>query len=453
MSSAVAKLIGQKEPVKDQEIHCSGPVTFGRDPTANSFPINHPSISRKHGRVFQEGSAWSVEDLGSSNGTYLNEVRIQKVRLKDGDIVRFGDVPFKFNMTRPEPVSQQLKPTAPGFEPTLVMASADKPKVDASPPSDFEGTVFGGQAPVFFANQMQRDQAQQAAGGPRVAQADSPAPVYAPPPPPQVPNVFMLKIKAIAFVVILFTLLGIGVLWLIHSSSKEREIKDAIRTSRADVDKFFSDNESRVLQADVRIATFQNEVTALEKMLGEVKEKLDKFSSSRKEDQDALKGIKERVEFLIFERKMVLKVDEGDREGADRLVQELAVNGTEDQKTIAPLAKELLRFQHFRKGFPLKPSQSQKAPERKEIETLTAAVPTLKSQYEKCMNNQLVFNTHFALMAQDSINNDEALIRLWKKYYDTLDEIAKATEADQRKTLVEKLKKDYPNLESVKIFK
>ncbi|MBI3830146.1 MAG: FHA domain-containing protein [Planctomycetes bacterium] len=453
MSSAVAKLIGQKEPVKDQEILCSGPITFGRDPTANSFPINHPSISRKHGRIFQDGSAWSVEDLGSSNGTYLNEVRIQKVRLKDGDVVRFGDVPFKFNMARPEPPPQQLKATAPGFEPTLMMAAAEKPRVDASPPSDFEGTVFGGQAPVFFANQMQRDQAQQAAGAPRVAQADSPAPVYAPPPPPQVPNVFLLKIKAFAVIAFLFSLLAIGVIWLIYSSGKEREVKEAIRSSRAGVEDFVSNNETRVLQADVRIATFQNEVGILEKMLGEVKEKIEKFNASRKEEVDQLKTLKERVEFLIFERKLVLKVDEDDREGADRLVQEMAVNGTEDQKTIAPLAKELLRFQQFRKNFPLKPSQSQKTPERKEIDALTASLPVLKSQYEKCVNNQLVFNTHFALMAQDSIDNDEALIRLWKKYYENLDEIAKTTDADQRKALVEKLKKDYPNLDSIKNFK
>ncbi len=375
------------------------------------------------------------------------------MRLKDGDVVRFGDVPFKFNMTKPEPPPQQLKATAPGFEPTLMMASSEKPRVDASPPSDFEGTVFGGQAPVFFANQMQRDQAQQTAGGPKVAQADSPRPSMRRLRRRKFRNLFLLKIKAIAFIAILFTLLAIGIIWLIHSSGKEREVKDAIRISRAGVEDFVSNNESRVLQADVRIATFQNEVSILEKMLGEVKEKIEKFNASPKRGSGPTEGAQGACRVPDFRTKDGPESGRGRPEGADRLVQEMAVNGTEDQKTIAPLAKELLRFQQFRKNFPLKPSQSQKSPERPEIDSLNTALPVLKSQYEKCVNNQLVFNTHFALMAQDSIDNDEALIRLWKKYFENLDEIAKTTDSDQRKTLVEKLKKDYPNLDSVKNFK
>ena len=91
-----AKLVGQKDPVQGQEILCAGPITVGRDPTGNSFPINHASISRKHGRVFPEGTHWVVEDLNSSNGTFINDVRIQRVQLKDGDVLRFGDVAFKF---------------------------------------------------------------------------------------------------------------------------------------------------------------------------------------------------------------------------------------------------------------------------------------------------------------------------------------------------------------------
>lgn len=450
MSAGTAKLIGQKEPVKDQEIPCSGPVTVGRDPTANSLPINHPSISRKHGRVFLEGTVWNVEDLGSSNGTFLNDVRIQKVRLKDGDTVRFGDVVFKFSMARPEPVAASSGSSSDGFEPTIMISPANRPKVDAAPPSDFEGTVFGGQAPVFFANQMQKDQPAATANAARASQASSAAP-----PPPvmvqpvsQTPNMFALKMKAILFVVVLFSAVAIGVFLLIRSTTKAREIRMAVRDLRTKVEDFVSSNENRVLQADVVVSTYKNELTLLNELLTEVNDKLQKFEDGDPEQVKQLKTQKERVEFLVFERKMTLAVNEGDREGTTRLLQELAVNGTENQKAVVPLTKELLRFQHFRKNFPLGPERSVKAPEPKEVDELTGAVPVLKTEYEKIGNNPLVFGTHYARMVKNSIDNDEYLVRLWKSFFVEYDAAMKA-EGSAKKDQVEKLKKSYPNLEMV----
>jgi predicted component of type VI protein secretion system len=56
--------------------------------------VEDASVSRRHARVLREGELWLVEDLGSSNGTFLNGVRGQRLTLRAGDLVTFGTVAF-----------------------------------------------------------------------------------------------------------------------------------------------------------------------------------------------------------------------------------------------------------------------------------------------------------------------------------------------------------------------
>ena len=56
-------------------------------------------VSRKHAQIVWDGNIAIVEDLGSSNGTFLNDVRITEgiqTPIKDGDSVRFGGYSFIF---------------------------------------------------------------------------------------------------------------------------------------------------------------------------------------------------------------------------------------------------------------------------------------------------------------------------------------------------------------------
>jgi len=58
-------------------------------------------VSRRHARFVQEKDSWFLEDLGSTNGTYLNGERIspnQKMVVKKGDKVRFGQIELEFNL-------------------------------------------------------------------------------------------------------------------------------------------------------------------------------------------------------------------------------------------------------------------------------------------------------------------------------------------------------------------
>jgi diguanylate cyclase (GGDEF)-like protein len=72
-------------------------IEIGRSPTAEiSFP-EVLSISRAHARVEHQGSNVVIEDMGSTNGTYVNDRLIQKnQQLRSGDRFQVGAVHFKF---------------------------------------------------------------------------------------------------------------------------------------------------------------------------------------------------------------------------------------------------------------------------------------------------------------------------------------------------------------------
>jgi pSer/pThr/pTyr-binding forkhead associated (FHA) protein len=67
------------------------PVTLlGRDPD-NTIILNDMSASGRHARLVQENGIWWLEDLGSRNGTMLNDLKLAKsTPLAEGDIIGIG---------------------------------------------------------------------------------------------------------------------------------------------------------------------------------------------------------------------------------------------------------------------------------------------------------------------------------------------------------------------------
>lgn len=65
----------------------------------NDVTIPDGSVSRHHARLTYKAASWSIEDTGSSNGTWVNEVRIKRpARLQHGDVVRLGEEAFTFEL-------------------------------------------------------------------------------------------------------------------------------------------------------------------------------------------------------------------------------------------------------------------------------------------------------------------------------------------------------------------
>lgn len=65
-------------------------VTIGRDPGNDVVLLGDPKVSRSHAEFHQRGGQWILQDLGSSNGTKVNQRRIQEHPLRDGDRIQLG---------------------------------------------------------------------------------------------------------------------------------------------------------------------------------------------------------------------------------------------------------------------------------------------------------------------------------------------------------------------------
>lgn len=81
--------MGRRFPLNRDE------VVLGRGSDCD-IHVDRDSVSRRHARVFRNGDAWSVEDLQSTNGTYVNDVPVTKSLLRDADFVKIGAAIFKF---------------------------------------------------------------------------------------------------------------------------------------------------------------------------------------------------------------------------------------------------------------------------------------------------------------------------------------------------------------------
>ena len=70
-------------------------MLVGRNPGCQ-IQTNNPSVSRNHVKISFEGGQFVVKDLGSSNGTFVNDAPVTKVGLNDSDMIKCGDYQIKF---------------------------------------------------------------------------------------------------------------------------------------------------------------------------------------------------------------------------------------------------------------------------------------------------------------------------------------------------------------------
>jgi len=114
------------------------------------FAIDNLAVSDRHARVYVVSDFLVLEDLGSLNGTYVNNARIERTLLSDGDIVQIGK--HQFNLTRQNDASSNdaddlgrsslRRAPAPKLTETAVL---DTPRTAANSRSSFPASASGWQ--------------------------------------------------------------------------------------------------------------------------------------------------------------------------------------------------------------------------------------------------------------------------------------------------------------------
>jgi len=69
-------------------------LTLGRA-DESGVKVRDARASRQHARIVADGTGWSVEDLGSSNGTFVDGAQVRRARLDRGQTLTIGDTPLK----------------------------------------------------------------------------------------------------------------------------------------------------------------------------------------------------------------------------------------------------------------------------------------------------------------------------------------------------------------------
>ena len=88
MADLILEIVEGSDAGKQLEL--TGPVDIGRDPGL-TLGLEDTQASRRHARISFQNNAAVVEDLGSTNGTYVNDQPIQAPRvIRPGDRVRIG---------------------------------------------------------------------------------------------------------------------------------------------------------------------------------------------------------------------------------------------------------------------------------------------------------------------------------------------------------------------------
>ncbi|OGV60189.1 MAG: hypothetical protein A2283_19705 [Lentisphaerae bacterium RIFOXYA12_FULL_48_11] len=93
-SSAYLDILLTGQPQRRIELG-RGEITIGRDEDCSiQLPITN--VSRKHACLFPKGEDFIVEDLSSTNGTFVNGVKISRCVLRNNDMIRIGEARIQF---------------------------------------------------------------------------------------------------------------------------------------------------------------------------------------------------------------------------------------------------------------------------------------------------------------------------------------------------------------------
>src|SRR5207237_1697447 len=91
-------LIAREGSVRRELALGADPISIGRDPK-NDIALDDRRVSRRHAEIRLRLGRYTLYDLQSTNGTYVNGRRVAEVVLADGDRLSIGGVELQFRAT------------------------------------------------------------------------------------------------------------------------------------------------------------------------------------------------------------------------------------------------------------------------------------------------------------------------------------------------------------------
>jgi hypothetical protein len=103
------------------------PVTIGRAPD-NEMVIDNLAVSNYHARIYGEAGRLVIEDLSSLNGTFVNDMRVERATLRDCDRVQIGKHQIHVDTAHDAalPVDAWRKASAPKVDETMVLDTQER---------------------------------------------------------------------------------------------------------------------------------------------------------------------------------------------------------------------------------------------------------------------------------------------------------------------------------------
>ena len=135
---------GKTYPLEQAEL------TIGRD-TVNQITINDAEVSRKHARLTLKGNDYVIEDLGSTNGTFVSGQRLSGPHtLKPGELVAFGEGIVLMYEAASDPNATMMSGSAKAVR-QAAAAAAPAPAPVPAPAPAYSGQVPAGPTPAQVA--------------------------------------------------------------------------------------------------------------------------------------------------------------------------------------------------------------------------------------------------------------------------------------------------------------
>ena len=127
----MSRLVLQFESASLKEVPLgTRPVTIGRAPD-NDIQIDNLSVSNYHARVYVEAGSLVVEDLNSLNGSFLNDIRVERAMLNDGDTILIGKHEILVDQAHDAvlPLDGWRKAPAPRVNETMILDTEQRRKL------------------------------------------------------------------------------------------------------------------------------------------------------------------------------------------------------------------------------------------------------------------------------------------------------------------------------------